>query len=170
MSRLKEVFPYKAPSKKVTANMCDINGHMNVSYYLETFDVYSRSLFESLGFTQDYFTQGFSCFAIEDNIRYLNEFLEGDNIYPRFRIHNYNHKLIHVVGVLLNEDEELSSISETIVAHIDMTQRRTMNMPQTLLQKVEAVSAEHCHKGPINFDLRLSVTNKKSNLLIPQEL
>jgi hypothetical protein len=74
------------------------------------------------------------------------------------------------VGVLLNEDEELSSISETIVAHIDMTQRRTMNMPQTLLQKVEAVSVEHCQKGSINFDLRLSVTNKKSNLLIPQEL
>ena len=44
------------------------------------------------------------------------------------------------MGVLLNKDEELSSISETIVAHIDMTQRRTMNMPQTLLRKVEAVS------------------------------
>ena len=46
MSNLKELFPYKAPSKKVTADMCDINGHMNVAYYLETFDVYSRSLFE----------------------------------------------------------------------------------------------------------------------------
>ncbi|SVC82435.1 uncharacterized protein METZ01_LOCUS335289, partial [marine metagenome] len=72
MSNLKELFPYKAPSKIVTAKMCDINSHMNVAYYLETFDVYSRSLFESLGFSQDYFTQGFSCFAIEDNIRYLN--------------------------------------------------------------------------------------------------
>ena len=157
MSNLKELFPYKAHSKRVTAKMCDINGHMNVAYYLETFDVYSRSLFESLGFSQDYFIQGFSCFAIEDNIRYLNEFLEGDNIYPRFRIHNYNHKLIHVVGVLLNKDEELSSISETIVAHIDMTQRRTLNMPKRLFQKVAAVSEEHCQKGPINFDLRLSV-------------
>jgi acyl-CoA thioester hydrolase len=157
MSNLKELFPYKADSKRVTAKMCDINGHMNVAYYLETFDVYSRSLFESLGFSQDYFIQGFSCFAIEDNIRYLNEFLEGDKIYPRFRIHNYNHKLIHVVGVLLNKDEELSSISETIVAHIDMTQRRTMNMPKRLFQKVAAVSVEHCQKGPINFDLRLSV-------------
>jgi len=157
MSNLKELFPYKAHSKRVTAKMCDINGHMNVAYYLETFDVYSRSLFESLGFSQDYFIQGFSCFAIEDNIRYLNEFLEGDKIYPRFRIHNYNHKLIHVVGVLLNKDEELSSISETIVAHIDMTQRRTMNMPKRLFQKVAAVSVEHCQKGPINFDLRLSV-------------
>ena len=160
MSNLKELFPYKAPSKIVTAKMCDINGHMNVAYYLETFDVYSRSLFESLGFTQDYFTQGFSCFAIEDNIRYLNEFLEGDKIYPRFRIHNYNHKLIHVVGVLLNKDEELSSISETFVAHIDMTQRRTINMPKRLFQKVKAVSAEHCQKGPISFDLRLGIQKK----------
>ena len=160
MSNLKELFPYKAPSKIVTAKMCDINGHMNVAYYLETFDVYSRSLFESLGFSQDYFTQGFSCFAIEDSIRYLEEFLEGETIYPRFRIHDYNHKLIHVVGVLLNKDGELSSISETIVAHIDMNQRLTMNMPKTLLQKVKAVSAEHCQKGPISFDLRLGVKKK----------
>ena len=160
MSNLKELFPYKAPSKKVTAKMCDINGHMNVAYYLETFDVYSRSLFESLGFSQDYFTQGFSTFAIEDSIRYLKEFLEGEKIYPRFRIHDYNHKLIHIVGVLLNKDGELSSVSETIVAHIDMNQRLTVNMPKSLLQKVEAVSVEHCKKGPLNFDLRLSLRKK----------
>ena len=157
MSNLKELFPYKAPSKKVTSEMCDINGHMNVAYYLETFDVYSRSLFESLGFSQDYFTQGFSCFAIEDSIRYLKEFLEGETMYPRFRIHDYNHKLIHIVGVLLNKDGELSSISETIVAHIDMNQRLAVNMPQTLLQKVEAVSAQHSKNGTINFDLRLKI-------------
>ena len=157
MSNLKELFRYKAPSKKVTAKMCDINGHMNVAYYLETFDVYSRSLFESLGFSQDYFTQGFSCFAIEDSIRYLKEFLDGETMYPRFRIHDYNHKLIHIVGVLLNKDGELSSISETIVAHIDMNQRLAVNMPQTLLQKVEAVSAQHSKNGTINFDLRLKI-------------
>tara|TARA_B100001167_G_scaffold128411_1_gene80335 strand:- start:843 stop:1322 length:480 start_codon:yes stop_codon:yes gene_type:complete len=157
MSNLKELFPYKAPSKKVTSEMCDINGHMNVAYYLETFDVYSRSLFDSLGFSQDYFTQGFSCFAIEDSIRYLKEFLDGKTMYPRFRIHDYNHKLIHIVGVLLNKDGELSSISETIVAHIDMNQRLAVNMPQTLLQKAEAVSAQHCKNGAINFDLRLKI-------------
>ena len=157
MSNLKELFPYKAPSKKVTSEMCDINGHMNVAYYLETFDVYSRSLFDSLGFSQDYFTQGFSCFAVEDSIRYLKEFLDGETMYPRFRIHDYNHKLIHIVGVLLNKDGELSSISETIVAHIDMNQRLAVNMPQKLLQKVEAVSAQHSKNGTINFDLRLKI-------------
>ena len=81
-------------------------------------------------------------------------------MYPRFRIHDYNHKLIHIVGVLLNKDGELSSISETIVAHIDMNQRLTVNMPQTLLEKVEVVSVEHCKKGPLNFDLRLSLRKK----------
>ena len=160
MSNLSKLFPYEAPSKTVTSKMCDRNGHMNVAYYLETFDVYSRSLFESLGFSQDYFTQGFSCFAIEDSIRYLKEFLDGETMYPRFRIHDYNHKLIHTVGVLLNKDGELASISETIVVHIDMNQRLTVNMPQTLLQKVEAVSVEHCKGGPLNFDLRLSVRKK----------
>jgi len=157
MSNLKELFPYKAPSKKVTAEMCDINGHMNVAYYLETFDVYSRSLFESLGFTQDYFIKGFSCFAIEDSIRYLKEFLKGEKIYPRFRIHDYNHKLIHIVGVLLNKDEELSSISETIVAHVDMSTRQTLAMPESLIKKVQNISEEHNQEGPLDFDLRLKI-------------
>ena len=157
MSNLKELFPYKAPSKKVTAKMCDINGHMNVAYYLETFDVYSRSLFESLGFSQDYFTQGFSTFAIEDSIRYLKEFLEGEKIYPRFRIHDYNYKLIHIVGVLLNKDEELSSISETIVAHVDMSTRRVLEMPESLIEQVQKISEEHNQEGPLDFDLRLKI-------------
>ena len=137
--------------------MCDINGHMNVAYYLETFDVYSRSLFESLGFSQDYFTQGFSCFAIEDSIRYLEELLEGETIYPRFRIHDYNHKLIHIVGVLLNKDEELSSISETIVAHVDMSTRQTLAMPESLIKKVQNISEEHNQEGSLDFDLRLKI-------------
>ena len=157
MSNLKELFPYKAPSKRGTAKMCDINGHMNVAYYLETFDVYSRSLFESLGFSQDYFTQGFSTFAIEDSIRYLKEFLEGEQIYPRFRIHDYNYKLIHIVGVLLNKDEELSSISETIVAHVDMSTRRVLEMPKSLIEQVQKISEEHNQEGPLDFDLRLKI-------------
>ena len=31
MSNLNKLFPYEAPSKKVTAKMCDINGHRKTS-------------------------------------------------------------------------------------------------------------------------------------------
>ena len=51
---------------------------MNVAYYLQAFDVNSRDLFEEIGFDGDYFQSGYSCFAIEDSLRYLREFLEGE--------------------------------------------------------------------------------------------
>ena len=73
--------------------MCDQNGHMNVAYYLQAFDVNSRDLFEEIGFDGDYFQSGYSCFAIEDSLRYLREFLEGDEIRSMFRIHDFNEKL-----------------------------------------------------------------------------
>ena len=79
--------------------MCDQNGHMNVAYYLQAFDVNSRDLFEEIGFDEDYFQSGYSCFAIEDSLRYLREFLEGDEIRSMFRIHDFNEKVIHIVGV-----------------------------------------------------------------------
>jgi hypothetical protein len=44
---------------------------MNVAYYLLAFDVNSRDLFEEIGFDGDYFQSGYSCFAIEDSLRYL---------------------------------------------------------------------------------------------------
>ena len=81
----------------------------------------------------------------------------GETIYPRFRIHDYNNKLIHIVGVLLNSDDELSSISETIVAHVDMKTRKTVEMPKTLINKTQKYSDDHGQFGDLNFDLRLKI-------------
>ena len=114
-------------------------------------------MFEEIGYNKEYFDEGFSCFAIEDSLRYLKEFLLGEKIYPRFRIHDYNNKLIHIVGVLLNSNDELSSISETIVAHVDMKTRRTVDMPETLINQTQKFSEDHGQFGDLNFELRLKI-------------
>ena len=160
MSSIKNKFPYKGSEKIVTEDMCDVNGHMNVAYYLRSFDVYSRPLFEEIGFDQDYFKEGFSTFALEDSIRYLKEFIEGETIYSRFKIIDSNHKLIHFVGILLNKDNELAAISETIVAHVDMNIRKTTNMPEKILQSLEQVMQRHNEAGKLDFDLRLGLRHK----------
>ena len=160
MTDIKNKFPYIGAEKIVTEDMCDINGHMNVAYYLRSFDVYSRPLFEEIGFDQDYFKEGFSTFALEDSIRYLKEFIEGETIYSRFKIIDSNHKLIHFVGILLNKDNELAAISETIVAHVDMNIRKTTNMPEKILQSLEQVIQRHNEAGKLDFDLRLGLRHK----------
>ena len=160
MTNIKNKFPFEGSEKVVTEDMCDMNGHMNVAYYLRSFDVYSRPLFEEIGFDQDYFKAGFSTFALEDSIRYLKEFIQGETIYSRFRIIDSNHKLIHFVGILLNENNELAAISETIVAHVDMNIRKTIDMPENILKSLNQVIGKHDEAGELNFDLRLGLKHK----------
>ena len=44
-------------------------------------------------------------------------------------ITNVNRKLIHHVGILLNNDKELSAIEEILLIHIDMNKRKSCPMP-----------------------------------------
>ena len=67
----------------------------------------------------------------------------GEKIYPRFRIENFNRKLIHIVGILLNEEGQLASISETIIVHVDMNARKTVEMPKEFLDKLLTIKEKH---------------------------
>ena len=154
---MEEKFPYDASMVVVTEDMCDLNGHMNVAYYLQAFDIYSRPMFEDFGFTKEHFKNGYSSFAVEDSIRYLKEFLLGEKIFPRFRLENFNKKLIHIVGILLNEEEQLASISETIIVHVDMRTRKTFEMPKAFQTKLQTIKEQHHRAGKLDFDLRLKI-------------
>ena len=157
MSDFKNIFPYVAPKVVVSNDMCDQNGHMNVAYYLQAFDENSRDLFEEIGFNKNYLQMGYSCFAVEDSLRYVNEFLEGDEIRSMFRIHDFNDKLIHIVGVLLDKDYKLSAISETLVVHVNMQHRKASHMPESLLKKVTEVHQQHTKHPVDDLDIRLKI-------------
>ena len=154
---MEEKFPYDASMVVVTEDMCDLNGHMNVAYYLQAFDIYSRPMFEDFGFTKKHFENGYSSFAVEDSIRYLKEFLLGEKIFPRFRLENFNKKLIHIVGILLNAEGQLASISETIIVHVDMRTRKTIEMPKSFQIKLLTIKEQHHRAGKLDFDLRLKI-------------
>ena len=99
---MKTKFPYLGAEKKVTEDMCDLNGHMNVTFYTKIFEEGSYDLFNKLGMGFDYIESGFSTFTLEQNLRYVKENLLGDKISTHYRIVNVNRKLIHHVGILLN--------------------------------------------------------------------
>ena len=106
---MKEKFPYLGNDVLITQDMCDLNEHMNVIYYAKIFED-EFPFYDSLGFTSDYFKQGYSFFTLEMNIRYLKEMRKGEIASPCFRYFAVKPKLIHYGGVLLNESGEVSSI------------------------------------------------------------
>ena len=150
--------PYKAKVIIVSDEMCDHNGHMNVNYYYKLFDsVYTAMYYENLGFDDAYLASGFSTFTLEDSIRYLKEFKLDDQVYPSFYLANVNKKLLHFVGVLQNEKNELSAIFETVLAHMDLNARKVTEFSDQKLNKLLEYRSLNKLNEDLPFELKLKI-------------
>ena len=150
--------PYKSDVIHVTRDMCDHNGHMNVTYYYKLFDsVYTSMYIEKLGFDDEYLQSGFSTFTLEDSIRYLKEFKLNDPIHPSFYLNNVNKKLLHFVGVLQNKEGELAAIFETVLGHINLTARKVTEFDHKRLNDLLAYKELNILEEQLPFELRLKI-------------
>ena len=150
--------PYLANQITVTSDMCDHNDHMNVNYYYKMFDeVYSKIYFEELDFSPEYVASGFSTFTLEDNIRYLKEFRLGDKIYPSFLLNNANEKMLHFAGILLNENNELAAIFETVLGHINLNERKMVPFSDDRLKNILEYKERTKLDQDLPFELKLKI-------------
>ena len=150
--------PYKSDVIHVTKDMCDHNGHMNVTYYYKLFDsVYNSMYIEKLGFDDEYLQGGFSTFTLEDSIRYLKEFKLNDPIHPSFYLINVNKKLLHFVGVLQNKEGELAAIFETVLGHINLSARKVTEFDDKRLNDLLAYKELNTINEQLPFELRLKI-------------
>ena len=153
--------PYNPDSILVTEDMCDHNGHMNVNYYYKVFDsTYTSFYINELGFDESYMKKGFSTFTLEDNIRYLKEFKEGEMIYPSFQLYKANKKLMHFVGILQNREDDLAAIFETVLGHIDLSLRKVVEFPKDKIEHLTKVCNDQGKISKLPFDVKLYI---KSN-------
>ena len=70
---MKDLFPYKGKKVTVTQDMCDFNGHMNVTFIKEVFEQGWEFTLKDFGFDESYLEQGYSSFTLEDNYRFKKE-------------------------------------------------------------------------------------------------
>ena len=153
--------PFNPDSILVTKDMCDHNGHMNVNYYYKVFDsTYTSFYINELGFDESYMKKGFSTFTLEDNIRYLKEFKEGEMIYPSFQLYKSNKKLMHFVGILQNREDDLAAIFETVLGHIDLSLRKVVEFPKDKIEHLTKVCDDQGKISKLPFDVKLYI---KSN-------
>ena len=104
--------------------------------------------------------KGFSTFTLEDNIRYLKEFKEGEMIYPSFQLYKSNKKLMHFVGILQNREDDLAAIFETVLGHIDLSLRKVVEFPKDKIEHLTKVCNDQGKISKLPFDVKLYI---KSN-------
>jgi len=152
-----DTFPFSAQSAVVTDGMCDQNGHMNVQFYSQLFgQALTQFYVDDMGFSKAYFDSGFSTFTLEQNIKYVRECLIDEPLAIYYRLHNLNKKLIHLVSVIVNQQEQLCAIYETVLGHIDMGTRKTTEMDGEFFHNLRAIHQQHT-VSVIDVPLRLGI-------------
>lgn len=150
--------PYKVKPIYVTQDMCDLNNHMNVCFYHQIFEDNSNTFYSNeMLFTDAHFQSGFSTFTLEDNVRYLKEFLLEDKINIEYALYAVNHKLVHMIGCLKDANNKPSAFWETILGHIDMKKRKTTNFSLKHYDHLLSLNKDHQKNMFIDINIRLKL-------------
>ena len=154
------IFPYQGSQILITDSKCDSNGHLNMVQHCQVLEDGCYGFQEDLGYTKEYFNQGYSNFVLEMNIRYLHEVFAGDKVSTCYRLVDCGPKLFHYCAAILSPKDEICSVAEYVLAHVNLTERKTTNMDYDLRQKMQNMLEEHKKSDSLNFKLNLSIEKK----------
>ena len=128
----------------VVPEWIDINGHMNVAYYVLAFDRAVDDLWARIGITDGYIReQRGSTFAVEHHVTWQRELVEGDPYFVTSQVVAYDAKRIHQFQRMYHGDEGyLAATGEWMNLHVDLDARRVSPWPEATLARLAALVRE----------------------------
>ncbi len=137
--------PYLSDRQSVAAEWIDVNGHMNVAYYLRVFDRAFDEAYEEIGLTTEYLeTTGGSTFAAEMHLTYQRELLEGDPLRIATQLIAFDARRMHWIQSMYHRREGfLAATAEWLILHVDLRRRKVAPMPADLQARLTAIQAAH---------------------------
>lgn len=121
----------------------DINGHMNVAYYVLAFDKAVDDLLARAGVTDDYIRDaGGTTFAVESHVTYRQELTEGQAYRIESRVLAYDDKRVHQFQRMLHAQEGwVAATAEWMNLHVDLGTRRVSPWPEATLSALAELTA-----------------------------
>ncbi len=137
--------PFVSSVMRVEPAWIDYNGHLNMAYYNVLFDRAVDEAYELLGIGADYVQQRrHSLYTAEVHLRYLLELHAGDPVRVTFQLLGYDKKRLHYFEQLVHATEGfLSATSENLSIHVDMDSKKSAELPQSVLDRLEKMAASH---------------------------
>ncbi|MGE4612067.1 MAG: thioesterase family protein [Paracoccaceae bacterium] len=138
--------PVKLPVREVPSAWIDYNGHMNVAYYVMAIDkAMDVFLEQELGVGETHVArvrQG--PYALQMQVHYLGEILEGERFYCSVRLIDCDTKRIHVFVELFKADgDELAATYEQLIVNVDLETRRSTPYPEWAQARMRDMLAAH---------------------------
>ena len=129
----------------------DLNGHMNVAYYVLAFDRATDALYDALGIGWGYLErERKSLFTLAMNVDYLREVFAGSRVRIESRLLDHDQKRIHYFHAMRDAlDGALAATNELVALHVDMAARRSSPFaPATLNRLAVMQSAQAAQPRP----------------------
>lgn len=122
----------------------DVNGHVNIQYYLRLHDEAAWMFFEPLGISHDYVARTRNgIFDLEQHSHYRSEIMVGDVVGIYARTLDVSTKRVHGVWFIVNESKDrLSNVLEFVTTHVDLETRRTSPWPAGVAEKLGELAAD----------------------------
>lgn len=142
MSAHDEMLGVEITCGKVVPEWIDINGHMNVAYYVLAFDLAVDALWSDFGISEQYIqTHHSSTFAVESHVLYRRELKLDDPYIVTAQILAFDQKRIHQFQRMYHAREGfLAATAEWMNLHVDMTTRRVAPWPDDILDAIQRAS------------------------------
>lgn len=137
--------PLQLHTETVIQDWIDYNGHMNVAYYVLTFDHATDAFLDFVGLDDSYRKRtSCSTFAVEAHISYQHEVGQGDELRFTTQLLGFDAKRIHFIHHMYHaRDGFLAATNECMGLHVDLNTRRVSNFPKAIRERLKAVMDEH---------------------------
>ena len=129
----------------VPAEWTDLNGHLNVTYYVRAFDLASDAFCDLLGIGWEYTSrERHTIFMLETHVSYLEEVVEGDRLRFTTQLLDYDAKRMHIFHEMFHAAKGFkAATSEWLAIHVDMEARLSSPMPDPAREKLAGIMAAH---------------------------
>ena len=123
----------------------DINGHVNVQYYLAIYERCTPGMLGQLGIGEDYVRERrFGVFDLSHHIRYIAEIHVGDRVTGHLRYVSRSAKRVLGVYFIVNHTRRrIASTIEFLAIGADLEARRAAPWPEVIATHLDALIDEH---------------------------
>jgi len=135
---------------RILPEWADLNGHMNVAYYVLAFDRATDVFYDALGIGWDYVRrEQKSLFTLAINVDYLREVVAGDGVRIATRLLDHDHKRIHYFHEMVHAGTGwLAATNELLAMHVEMATRKSTPFPDDVVARLAAMQSAHAALPP----------------------
>lgn len=138
--------PIHTRTRRVPAGWIDYNGHMNVAYYTMAFDqALDEILDERIGIGENLARAGrMGPMALQTQIHYLGELLEGAEFACDFLLLDADHKRMHMFLTMIDlAAGRPAATYEQLTMNVDLAARRSAPYPAWAMARIERLKTAH---------------------------